>query len=889
MYDKLKFIEFSQTTKTSYKIVILAKEEDLNKDKLIEHYIQPILDITPHLTISDFIAIGLDFGGSKTPKVNATIKPWLNFLASIISCDLLLCTNTNYFKILSSINNTAHMFGSTVDCTFKGYEKIKIAIAPSYGSVYYDDKNKLKIELANKACSALMLGVSFFTDIIKTAMYPQLTHEKTDFLDSLHQYPMLSCDIETFSLSHTKALIASISFAWSKYEGGAFIVDKKVGTIKDFKMGSKFVKGETTRKNLSDFFYKFLIIDKKRIIWHNISFDAKILIWELIMESKLSNKEEMIKGLELFTNINSFEDTKLIAYVATNSCAGNELNLKSLALPFAGNYALDKEEISDVSLLSQEVLLKYNLIDSLSTFYVYDTYYPKMVADNQLSVYETILKPSVGVLMQAELHGMPIDIVKVNYAKNELEVIVKSCIDRISKNPYIVLFIQVMRCNLFHDLHAKWKKKTALLNDSAFSFQFNMNSSTQLCDLLYTMLELPVLDLTKNKNPAAGSKTLKKLKNHTNDPLILELLDITIEFTKATKILTSFIPAFLDAYYDSETDMHYLMGNFNIGGTVSGRLSCNNPNLQQIPSGSTYAKLIKDCFVAPKGKLMVGLDFNSLEDYVSALTTKDPNKLKVYTDGYDGHCLRAYSYFPDRLPDIENTVKSINSIKKKYPDERQDSKAPTFALTYQGTYITLMKNCGFDEEIAKRIENNFLNLYKVSVEYIANKLNEAAKTGYVEVAFGFKVRTPVIHKSLWNSSYTPYEAKAESRTAGNAAGQSYSMLNNRAGIEFQQRVLNSKYRLGIFPIAHIHDAQYFIVDDDMHVLAWMNKHLVECVQWQELPELHHDTVKLGGDLSIFYPSWKTEIVIPNGMYNAEELRTYANQKLKEIQDEENNR
>ena len=52
------------------------------------------------------------------------------------------------------------------------------------------------------------------------------------------------------------------------------------------------------------------------------------------------------------------------------------------------------------------------------------------------------------------------------------------------------------------------------------------------------------------------------------------------------------------------------------------------------------------------------------------------------TQGYDGHCLRAFTYFADEMPDIENTVESINSIKKKYPVQRQDSKPGTFALTY---------------------------------------------------------------------------------------------------------------------------------------------------------------------------------------------------------------
>lgn len=872
MINKLQFIQFGDT-QPSYKIVILVKNEDLNKDELIKHYVQPILDTTPKLVMNDFVALGLDFGDAKTPKVNATIKPWLDFLATIISCELLLCTNTHYFKVLSGITKTTHLYGSAVQCKYNGYENTKVALSISHKSLYYDEKNKDKLSLSINCASHLLQGSKMFEDIVHTAVYPELTFEKKDFLESLHQYSILSCDIEAFSLKQTDAGIASISFAWNKHEGGAFIVDTK-GRF-------EIIKAHTTRHHLEEFFYKFLVEDKKKIIWHNISYDAKVLIWQLMMNSTHSNKEEMLYGLELFTNPNSFEDTKLIAYAATNSCAGNELGLKTLALPFAGNYAIG-EDIKDVSKLSTKVLLKYNLIDTLSTFYVYDTYYPRMIEDNQLNVYEKILKPSVSVLMQAELHGMPISMKKVEYANEQLQTIVLSCQNRIKNNPYIQLFIESMRCDLYHSLHNAWKKKTADLDDNAFTFIFNMGSPNQLCNLLYVMLELPVLDFTETKQPAAGGKTLKKLKAHTKDPLILEILDIVIEHTGASKILNTFIPAFKDAYYDTESDMHYLMGNFNIGGTVSGRLSSSNPNLQNLPSGSIHAKIIKDCFVAPKGKLMVGLDFNSLEDYISALTTKDPNKLKVYTDGYDGHSLRAYSYFPERVPDIVDTVASINSIKKHYPDVRQDSKAPTFALTYQGTYVTLMNNCGFDEPTARGIEANFLDLYKVSVAYIAAKLNEAAKTGYVEVAFGLKVRTPLIHKSIWDSSLTPYEAQAEGRTAGNAAGQSYGMLNNRAGIEFKERVLKSKYRLSIFPIAHIHDAQYFIVDDDMYLLAWMNKHLVKCVQWQELPELEHDTVKLGGDLSIFYPSWKTEIDIPNGMFDAVKLREYANQKLKEL-------
>jgi DNA polymerase-1 len=349
------------------------------------------------------------------------------------------------------------------------------------------------------------------------------------------------------------------------------------------------------------------------------------------------------------------------------------------------------------------------------------------------------------------------------------------------------------------------------------------------------------------------------------------VLEALVKHTTANKILTAFIPAF-EAAIDKGDDCVWLHGSFNLGGTKSGRLSSSNPNLQNIPAGSIYGKLIKSCFVAPKGWMFCGADFNSLEDYISALTTRDPNKMKVYTDGYDGHCLRAFNYFPDLLPGIVDTVESINSIKDKFPDVRQLSKAPTFLLTYQGTNHGLQQNLGWDVETALRIEANYHELYSVSDEYVADKLKEASSTGYVEVAFGLRLRTPLLKKTIRGNRATPFEAESEARTAGNALGQSYGLLNNRAANEFMRRVWVSPWRLLIKPVALIHDAIYLLIKDDIKVVEWVNTNLIECMEWQNLPELKHDTVKLGAELSIFWPDWSSEIVIPNNSTQAE-IRT----------------
>jgi DNA polymerase-1 len=109
----------------------------------------------------------------------------------------------------------------------------------------------------------------------------------------------------------------------------------------------------------------------------------------------LPDTERMLDGLAVMTR--DFHDTKIIAYLATNSTAGNVLGLKSLAQPFAGNWAV--EDIKDIRKIPPKDLLRYNLVDGLSTHYVKDTYGPIMVQDNQLALYEGLMLSSLRTIL----------------------------------------------------------------------------------------------------------------------------------------------------------------------------------------------------------------------------------------------------------------------------------------------------------------------------------------------------------------------------------------------------------------------------------------------------------------------------------------------------------
>ena len=253
-----------------------------------------------------------------------------------------------------------------------------------------------------------------------------------------------------------------------------------------------------------------------------------------------------------------------------------------------------------------------------------------------------------------------------------------------------------------------------------------------------------------------------------------------------------------------------------------------------------------------------------VEDRINTLLTKDPNKLKVFTEGYDSHCLRSFYFFPDKLPGIDESVTSINSIKKKFPDIRQLAKSPAFALQYAGTWRTLVSNLGFQEDDAKRIEAGFKQMYQVSEDWVNQRIREAADKGYAELAFGLRVRTPLLNQVVYGTKSMPFEAAAEARTLGNAiSGQSFGLLNNRAANAFMELVWQSKYRLDVLPIAQIHDSQYYLVRDNVETVHWVNTNLPLVMAWQELPEIQHPDVKLGAELDIHYQGWHQPITIPN--------------------------
>lgn len=640
----MRYLSFGPQSQTEYPVCLLVPQ--IMKDEIERAYITPF-SMDPNALL--VIDLHQAEGKKKTPAAEQKAYIEDELLSVLNDCKVkyLIIADADYFKTFTKQSQAEKNLGYIVD-TF--YGNFKAIYVPNYRQIFYDpDKVKAKIAQGINALKTHIEG-SYTppgNEIIKFEAYPDTDEGKETWLEILLEMNCpLAIDIEAFSLKHNSSGIGTITFCWNKHEGVAFAVDYvpiKGATEPPYGIQ---VRNERLRKALKEFFIKL----NQTAIYHSISFDVYILIYQLFMEDILDT-EGLLEGLQVM--LKNWDCTKIITYLATNSCAGNKLGLKDNAQEFSGNYAVD--EIEDITKIPLDKLLTYNLIDGLSTWYVHNKYYDRMVADDQLDIYQNLFQPATWDIIQMQLTGMPINMDRVKEVRAIMDADEAQAIAQMKASPIIQKFTYQLNEEWVDAKNATLKVKRVTIADA--KEDFNPNSAPQLQKLLYDMLGLPILSRTDSGLPSTDGDTLKALRHHAGDQELITLLDALSDYKAVNKLTTSFLPA-MEAAVQGPDGWHYLFGNFNLGGTISGRLSSSKPNLQNLPSNGksdkqrAYAKLIKTCFEAPPGWLFCGLDFDSLEDKISGLTTKDPNKLKVYTDGYDGHSLRAFSYFREQMPDI---------------------------------------------------------------------------------------------------------------------------------------------------------------------------------------------------------------------------------------------
>ena len=435
-----------------------------------------------------------------------------------------------------------------------------------YGALLHNPNQQEKIDLSLSAVTAHYHGayVEIGSDIIHEERYPNSVSALKKELAFLSNQPSLAVDIEAFSLNLRDAGIGTIAFAESRHSGCAFFVEYQPIVPEE---GFYAVRGnaDKTKELLRKFFEGY----QGKLIAHKASYDFKCLIHGLWMKHPL-DFDGMLRGLEVLTRC--FDDTIIIAYLAKNSTAKNLYSLKTLAQAFAGNWA--ESEIKDIRRIPPDRILRYNLIDVLSTNYVYETYHPMMVAEEQDQLYHSLMLPSLKVIIQIECHGLPLLPERVQEVKTQLNSEVAALLAVLNKNAYVIDATDKLQVAAWQTKQASLKQK--IVDRVDFNEPINYNSSQQLAVLLYDVMEMPVIEWTDTGERATGGDVIKALRKHTGDPEKLEVMEALHKYSKLAKVLTGFIPSFEDAWLKAD-GMAYLHGSFHIGGTKSGRLSSSDP------------------------------------------------------------------------------------------------------------------------------------------------------------------------------------------------------------------------------------------------------------------------------------------------------------------------
>lgn len=268
----MRHVLFSPDT-SKLKTALLIKDTGFLTNELISHYVEPL--VSEGISRDSLIGFTLSYNAKKVSAAHKkeylidTLLPELDRLG----ITTLYCADSEYFKTLAKVIKADPNIGYVLDCAIEGYTHMKVILGVNYQAMAYNPLVKSKLNLSLSALIKHLKGgyVDPGEGIIKTAFYPSDVADIAYMLQDLHKYPELTCDIETFSLKFYKAGIGTIAFAWNQHEGLAFAVD----------LQNRY---QINNVNVKRLLKQFFIDYPGKLVYHNSTFDMKVLIFELWMK-----------------------------------------------------------------------------------------------------------------------------------------------------------------------------------------------------------------------------------------------------------------------------------------------------------------------------------------------------------------------------------------------------------------------------------------------------------------------------------------------------------------------------------------------------------------------------------------------------------------------------
>jgi DNA polymerase-1 len=256
-------------------------------------------------------------------------------------------------------------------------------------------------------------------------------------------------------------------------------------------------------------------------------------------------------------------------------------------------------------------------------------------------------------------------------------------------------------------------------------YEFNIGSPAQLSEVLFTKLQLPTAGIKKGKTGySTGQKELDKLRGQHP---IIELIERTRELAKLKNTYVDTLPEQTDDQSRVHTD-------FRQDVAATGRLSSNNPNLQNIPVRSDLGRKIREAFIPEGDKVFVSADYSQFELRLAAALSDDKKLMNDFNGDVDIHTKTASETYGIPMDDVTK-------------NQRRAAKVINFGILYGMSPHGLSAATGMSFTESKKFIDHYFELRAPVRKYIDETLEKAKTEGYVETYFGRRRPTPDINSS----------------------------------------------------------------------------------------------------------------------------------------------
>ncbi len=313
---------------------------------------------------------------------------------------------------------------------------------------------------------------------------------------------------------------------------------------------------------------------------------------------------------------------------------------------------------------------------------------------------------------------------------------------------------------------------------------FNLASPKQIGEIFFTKLGLPGGKKTPGGAYSTDEETLEKLAD--DHPIAARLLEhrglSKLKGTYTDKLAQLALPR------TGRVHTHYAQAV-----AVTGRLSSNDPNLQNIPVKTAEGRRVREAFVAPAGSVIASADYSQIELRIMAHISEDAALLRAFTEGIDVHRATAAEVFGVDVTQVSS-------------EQRRYAKVINFGLIYGMSSFGLARNLGIETKAAAAYIDKYFQRYPGVKNYMDETKLSAKSKGYVETVFGRRLYLPEI-----NSPNGPRRAGAE-RAAINAPMQGTAADLIKLSMNAVLDVLDLEKR-GTKMIMQVHDELVFEVPE----------------------------------------------------------------------------